>query len=42
MADVAAIFHWPMAEIAALPVEDLFAWRDRAVARWNHMHGSEQ
>lgn len=40
MADIAAVFHWPLAQIEALDPVDLFAWRDRAVARWNRMHGN--
>ena len=35
MADIAAIFHWPLSELQALDVDDLVAWHDRAVKWWN-------
>ncbi|QQN75787.1 GpE family phage tail protein [Croceicoccus sp. YJ47] len=41
MADIAAIFHWPLSELEALDFEDLQRWRERAVARWNAMNGQE-
>ena len=39
MADIAAVFHWPLSEIAALPLDDLILWRGRAVESWNRMQG---
>lgn len=39
MAEVAAIFHWPLSELAALTLDELIDWRERAVAVWNRMHG---
>lgn len=41
MADIAAIFQWPLSEMEALDIRDLFAWRNRAVERWNSMNGAE-
>jgi hypothetical protein len=41
MADIAAIFHWPLAQIEALDLFDLLAWRRRAVARFNRMWGTK-
>lgn len=41
MADIAAIFHWPLSELAAMDVIELLDWRARAVARWNRMHGGK-
>lgn len=41
MADIAAIFHWPLSEIAALSLAELIVWRRLAVDRWNTMHRSE-
>ncbi len=38
MADIAAIFHWSLAELDAMPIEDLIAWRKRAADR----SGAEQ
>ena len=35
MADIAAIFHWPLSELQALPMDDLIAWHRRAVEWWN-------
>jgi len=42
MADIAAVFHWSLADLLAMDVMELFAWRDRAVARWNRMQGAEE
>ena len=33
MADIAAIFHWPLSELDAMPIEELCAWRKRAAER---------
>lgn len=33
MADIAAIFHWSLAELDAMPIEDLIAWRKLAAER---------
>lgn len=37
MADIAAIFHWPLSEIAALTLDELILWRRLAVDSWNRM-----
>ncbi len=39
MADVAAIFHWPLSQLESLDVFELLGWRRRAVARFNRMWG---
>ena len=39
MADIAAVFHWPLSELRALELDQLVAWRERAVACWNRMQG---
>jgi hypothetical protein len=36
------IFHWPLSELLAMDLTDLFAWRNRAVDRWNIMNGTEK
>jgi hypothetical protein len=41
MADIAAIFHWPLSDLAALNLEELIMWRGLAVDRWNKMHRTE-
>ena len=41
MADIAAIFHWPLSELRALSLDELLDWRDRAVTRWNRMQGKD-
>lgn len=41
MADIAAIFHWPLSELVKLDAEDLIVWRNRAVDRWNRMNGDK-
>lgn len=33
MADIAAVFHWSLAELAELSVEDLAYWWGKAQAR---------
>ncbi len=33
MADIAAIFHWPPAAFDPMTIEELLAWRDRALDR---------
>lgn len=38
MAEIAAIFHWPLSELEALPLDDLLTWREQAVSVWNRMH----
>ena len=41
MADIAAIFHWPLSELLALKIDDLFNWRELAIARWNRMYAEK-
>ncbi|WP_353857128.1 GpE family phage tail protein [Novosphingobium humi] len=41
IADVAAVFHWPKAEIEAMTLDELMRWRERAIKRWNAMQGQE-
>lgn len=33
MADIAAIFHWPLSEMAAMGLVELAEWRERARLR---------
>jgi hypothetical protein len=33
MADLAAVFHWPLSEMASLNLSELMAWRERARVR---------
>lgn len=37
MADIAGIFHWPLSELEALPVDELIFWRERAV-EWRNKY----
>lgn len=39
MADIAGVFHWSKAELEALTLPDLMAWRGRAVRVWGQMWG---
>lgn len=39
MADIAAIFHWPLSQLEALDLSELFTWRRLAVQRFNTMWG---
>lgn len=38
MADVAFFFHWPLAELEAMPPEELMEWRERAVSVHNRLN----
>ena len=41
-ADIAGIFHWPLLELDALGLDELIAWRARAVTWWNRTHGAKE
>lgn len=41
MAEIAAVFHWPLSDLITLSLNDLFDWRERAVAVWNRMQGDK-
>ncbi|WP_338725806.1 GpE family phage tail protein [Shewanella baltica] len=34
MADIAIIFHWPLSEMAAMDIDELISWHDKALDRW--------
>ena len=38
MADIAAIFHWPLSELEVMDLGELIEWHGRAAERWNRMH----
>ncbi|WP_421721792.1 GpE family phage tail protein [Aurantiacibacter suaedae] len=38
IADIAAVFHWPLGELLALEIDDLIHWHTLAVDRWNQMN----
>ena len=40
MAEIAAIFHWPLRELEALSLEELVMWRNAAVKVWRRMNVS--
>lgn len=42
MATIAAVFHWPHSELAAMSIGELLDWRERAVAMWNQMHATKE
>lgn len=33
MADIATVFHWPLASLVPLPLGELLAWREHAYRR---------
>lgn len=35
MTDIAAIFHWSLAELQALDIDELIFWRGKAIRWWN-------
>lgn len=39
MADIAAAFHWSIAEMDALPLDELLEWQTRAIDRLKAIHG---
>ncbi|WP_081775113.1 GpE family phage tail protein [Methylobacillus glycogenes] len=39
MANIAAIFHWPLSEMDGMSLEELSDWNDHAVARSGSMGG---
>lgn len=39
MGDLAAIFHWPLGQLAAMTLPDLVHWQQIAVGCWNRMNG---
>ncbi|AQZ99601.1 hypothetical protein B5M06_16475 [Comamonas kerstersii] len=41
MAHVAFFFHWPLADLDAMSVDELLDWRERAVGIHNQLHQSE-
>jgi hypothetical protein len=41
MADIAAIFHWSLADLERLDPFELLNWRRLAVERWNRMNGAK-
>lgn len=42
MADLAIIFHWPLSEIGALPIDELRLWHTLAVEKWNRMWAAKE
>ncbi|HZV57733.1 MAG TPA: GpE family phage tail protein [Sphingobium sp.] len=38
IADIAAVFHWPLSELAAMDVSDLLRWHGLAVNCWKRMN----
>lgn len=41
IADIAAVFHWPKAEMEAMDLIELVGWQQRAIKRWNAMQGQD-
>ena len=42
IADIAGIFHWPLSELLAMPIDELNRWHRLAVEWWNaHRAGKE-
>lgn len=42
MADIAAVFHWPLHELEAMELQELMDWQERAIDRFKKMnsHGN--
>ncbi|MDR7101451.1 GpE family phage tail protein [Croceicoccus sp. BE223] len=38
IADVAAVFHWPLSEMIGMDFDELAAWQDLAVERFKQMN----
>lgn len=41
IANVAAVFHWPLSEMLAMDVEELSMWADLAIHRFKTMNRVE-
>ena len=41
MADIAAVFHWPLSELRAFSIGELVHWRRLAIEKWNEMNRTE-
>jgi hypothetical protein len=41
MADIAAVFHWPLSALEAMSLDELLLWQARAIARFKSMHGEQ-
>jgi len=39
---VAAVFHWSLASLEAMTLDELVGWRSRAIERWNRMNRTER
>ncbi|WIA56531.1 GpE family phage tail protein [Sphingobium sp. WTD-1] len=42
MANIAAVFHWPLSELRELDLPELIEWSGRATARFNTMWGGKE
>lgn len=42
MADIAAVFHWPLDRLEAMTLDELVAWRNRAIESWNRMNRTKE
>lgn len=42
MANIAAVFHWPLSELRELDLTELIEWSGRANARFNSMWGGKE
>ncbi|MFP2768341.1 GpE family phage tail protein [Oceanisphaera sp. KMM 10153] len=38
MAEIAAIFHWPLSELAAMDLDELSAWHTQALNCFKRMN----
>jgi hypothetical protein len=41
IAQIAAVFHWPLSDLVQMELAELIDWRQRAVALWNRMNTPE-
>ena len=41
MADIAAVFHWPLAELERLALPDLVDWQQLAIDRFRSMNRNQ-
>lgn len=39
MADIAAIFQWPLSDMYELELYELASWHEKALDRYNRMNG---
>ena len=35
------MFHWPLSDLLPMEIDELIAWRELAIDRWNRMNRTD-